>query len=72
MNNEKEINESKLKPCPFCGSAVKIDNIQEVDGSDYYMMPAKMKDAVHPLASETLAKQRMVQLRSGTDGLVHP
>ena len=21
MNNEKEINESKLKPCPFCGSA---------------------------------------------------
>ena len=38
MREEKTMNKNKLKPCPFCGSAVKIENIQEVDGSDYYMI----------------------------------
>ena len=41
MREEKETNESKLKPCPFCGSAVKIENIHEVDESDFYMIACK-------------------------------
>lgn len=31
----------KLKPCPFCGGKVGIDNIPDTDGTNYYMIYCK-------------------------------
>ena len=80
-NNDEECNEdmcyqvclpeSREEGLRWCGEWLMKDALDLINRQKAEIEEWKKK-ANTPFAKVTLAKQRMVQLRSGTDGLVHP